>query len=155
MKGTESEKKFLNFVQTLTSLDEQEKDFANATTRQSEIDLQKTDIDHFIEELDYYLGDEKLTPNQCFELVYWMHDILKTRRGYKWEQCLYNTLDAHRAKIAYSNQRQALIGELHKKEKELHTLYKPRILSYEVIHDTITKGVKGRKPKNPFKTIEE
>lgn len=151
--NNESAKILSEYIKILSSLDDAENKLSSASDRQTEIDLRILDVLHFIEELPIYT-DEKLTPNQCQELVYMLQDFRQIRRSYKREQCLNDTLESNRAKIAYSSQRQMLIAELKKKEKDLQTLYKPRKMPYEEIWDLITKGTRGRKPKNPF-TKEE
>lgn len=145
----ESKEILQEYIKILALLDDAEDKLATARDRQSEVDLRLLDIIHFIEELPIYCENE-LTPNQCKELIYMIQDFRMARRGYKREQCLYDTLETHRAKVAYGTQRQMLIAELRKKEKELQTLYKPRKMSYEEIWESITKNTRGKKPKNPF-----
>ncbi len=152
--NNESAEILSEYIKILSSLDDTENKLSKASDRQSEVDLRILDILHFIEELPLYT-DDKLTPNQCQELVNMLQEFRQVRRSYKREQCLNDTLEAHRAKIAYGSQRQMLITELKKKEKELQTLYKPRKMSYEEIWDLITPNTRGRKPKNPFKKEEE
>lgn len=147
--NTESAEILSEYIKILSSLDDVENKLSSAEDKQSEVDLRILDVLHFIEELPLYT-DSKLTPSQCQELVYMLQEFRQIRRSYKREQCLNDTLESHRAKIAYNSQRQMLIAELKKKEKDLQTLYKPRKMSYEEIWDMITQGTRGRKAKNPF-----
>lgn len=149
----ESTELLQGYIKILSSLDDAEDKLFTASDRQSEIDLRLSDIAHFIEELPLYCSDE-LTPSQCKELVCMIQEFRQIRRSYKKEQSLHDTLEAHRAKIAYGSQRQMLIAELKKKEKELDTLYKPRKMSYEEIWDTISKQT-SKKNKNPFRKEEK
>lgn len=121
--------------------------------RQSDIDTRISDVEHFIEELDYY--DVQLTAKQCQKLVELIKDLRQIRRGLKKEQYLNDVLDQNKAKIGYSNQRQMMIADLCRKEKALNTVYKPRLLSYNEIWNIITDvNGRGRKPKNKFETEE-
>lgn len=145
----ESNSLISNFASLLQEIDNIETQLADSYTKQSEIDLQITDLSHFIEELPMYY-EKKLTPNQCYELVYYLQDLFMVRREFKKEQSLHDTLQSNCQKLGYSTQRGLLIAELKKKEKELESLFKPRRLSYEEIWNTITKS-KIRNGENPFR----
>lgn len=147
---TESVETLSNYIDLLLSLNDVEDRLSTARDRQSEVELRISDILHFLEELPLYT-DNELTPNQCQLLVHMLQEFRQVRRSYKKEQYLNDTLESHRAKIAYGTQRQMLITELKKREKELDTLYKPRKLTYEEIWDMITPHIRGKKLKNPFK----
>lgn len=143
--------RYLAVVKELDSIDTYLNGVAD---RQSDIDTRISDVEHFIEELDYY--DVQLTAKQCQKLIELIKDLRQIRRGLKKEQYLNDVLDQNKAKIGYSNQRQMLITDLCRKEKSLNTVYKPRLLSYNEIWNIITDAnARGRKPKNKFETETE
>ena len=104
----------------------------------SELDCKEQDILHYIE-------DNKVNMLYCYNIVKKIKDIRVERRKVKNDIELMEKWHTLKSRLSSNeNNRQFIMTELHKKEKQLQTTYKNRQYSEEDIRN-ILKGVTKEK----------
>lgn len=109
-------------------LDELEEFENNIPTNQANVDLTISDLYHLLE-------NQKLKTSQCYRFVKKLKEVLDERRKLKERTELIRTFNMHQNKLNNSKNRQMLLSELGKREKQLKSEYKYRILSEEDINE--------------------
>lgn len=109
-------------------LDELENFENNIPTNQANVDLTISDLYHLLE-------NQKLNTSQCYRFVKKLKEVLDERRTLKERTELIRAFNMHQSKLNNSKNRQMLLSELGKREKQLKSEYKYRILSEEDINE--------------------
>lgn len=112
-------------IKILDELEEFEKDIP---TNQANVDLIISDLYHLLE-------NQKLNTSQCYRFVKRLKEVLAERRILKEQTDMVRTFVIHQNKLNNSNNRKMLLSELGKREKQLKSEYKYRILSEEDINE--------------------
>lgn len=105
----------------------------NLTTDLNELDEKTQDLLHYIE-------NNKINAFSCYRIIKELKNIRQRRRKVKQDIELSKKYQEQKNRLSSFDNRQFLLTELHKKEKQLHTEYKNRRYTEEDIQK-ILKGV--------------
>lgn len=103
------------------------------TTDLNELDEKTQDLLHYIE-------NNKISAFSCYRIIKELKGIRQKRRKVKQDIELSKKYQEQKNRLSSFDNRQFLLTELHKKEKQLHTEYKNRRYTEEDIQK-ILKGV--------------
>lgn len=117
----------VNIVSLLDELENFENDIPN---KQSSIDTKISDLYHLLE-------SEKLKVPQLCRFTKKLKTTLEERRMLKEQTEMMRTLNTHKAKFNNIANRQMLLSELGKMEKQLNSEYKYRVLSEDEINEIL------------------
>ena len=105
-------------------------------SRLSVLDCKEQDLLHYIE-------DNKINVLWCYNIVKQLKNIREERRKVKHDMELISRFNDVKNKIISTDNRQFIMTELHKKEKQLNTTYRNRQYSEEDIQK-ILRGTYGK-----------
>lgn len=108
--------KIHNVVSILNEVDEYD---STLNGRLSELDSKEQDLLHYIE-------NNKISVLWCYKMVKEIKTIRQERRRVKNDMDLLSKFNELKSKLASKENRQFILPELHKKEKQLATVYKNR-----------------------------
>lgn len=117
-------------ITILDRIDEYSNDLVN---RLSELDSKEQDILHYIE-------NNKISVIWCYNIIRKIKEIRIERRKVKNDRELLSKYHDIKTKLTSKDNRQFILTELCKKEKQLQTTYKNRQFSDEDIKD-ILRGI--------------
>ena len=84
--------------------------------------------DYMLSDLYHYLEDAKLNPKMCYRFCKELKRVLKERRQFKNNASLSQVLESQKSKLINGkDNRQMLLSNIGKKEKQLNFPYKNRI----------------------------
>ena len=113
---------------------------SNLQDRLTILNERQQDLLHFIE-------NNKISIFWCYRMVKEIKDIREERRKVKKDIEMISKFDSVKNRISSRDNRPFILSELHKKEKQLDTVYKNRQYTEEGLQNVL-KGV-----KNEDKTI--
>lgn len=108
--------------------------------RLNEVNQQQQDILHYIE-------SNKISMLWCYNIVMKIKNIRVERRKIKNDMELIYKYNELKNRLSSKDSRQFILSELHKKEKNLQTVYKNRQYTEEDIRDILKGIVKDDKNK--------
>lgn len=126
--------KLTDAIDILNAIDEYD---AALSYKLSELDCKEQDLLHHIE-------DNKINVLWCYNIVKKIKEIRIERRKVKNDMELMSRYNEIKSKMTWKENRQFILVELHKKEKQLQTTYKNRQYSEDDIKD-ILWGITGSK----------
>ena len=119
-----------NLTKAIVLLDEIDDELDKSPNLQSTVDSKLSDIYHYIE-------NNKLTTSQRYRIVGILADLRTERRQILNDYELLKTFKSNQTKLCNKNNRKMLLAEVHKKEKQLHTVYKNRIYTEEELKELV------------------
>lgn len=90
-----------------------------------------SDTDMAISDLYHYIENNKMNTKNSYRVVKELKNKLGIRREIKEARELLKTYNVNKSKIVQSDNRQLLIGEMYKMEKQLTAPYKNRVYDAE------------------------
>lgn len=126
--------KIAEAIDILNAIDKYDATLGN---KLSELDCKEQDLLHHIE-------DNKINILWCYNIIKKIKEIRIERRKVKNDMELMSRYNDIKSKMTSKENRQFILAELHKKEKQLQTTYKNRQYSEDDIRD-ILKGVTDTK----------
>jgi uncharacterized coiled-coil DUF342 family protein len=99
----------------------------------SELDSKEQDLLHYIE-------NNKISILWCYKMIKEIKTIRQERRRVKNDMDLLSKFNELKSKISSKDNRQFILPELHKKEKQLSTIYKNRQYTEEDMNKIVGLG---------------
>lgn len=121
--------KINNAISTLNEIDEYD---STLNGRLSELDSKEQDLLHYIE-------NNKISILWCYKMVNEIKTIRQERRRVKNDMDLLSKYNEIKNKLASKDNRQFIMPELYKKEKQLATVYKNRQYTMEDMEKIVGK----------------
>lgn len=126
-------KKLTEAIDLLNEVDEYS---STLVSKLSELDSKEQDLLHYIE-------NNRINILWCYRMIKEIKTIREERRKVKNDMELMSRFNDIKTKITSSkDNRQIILTELHKKEKQLQTTYKNRQYSEEDMRKIVGTGVK-------------
>lgn len=128
----------MNIMNKLTEaidlLNEVDEYGSSLVSKLSELDSKEQDLLHYIE-------NNKICVLWCYRMIRQLKNLREERRKVKHDMEMLSKFNEIKVRITSKDNRQFILTELYKKEKQLHTTYKNRQYS----EDDIQKILKGDK----------
>lgn len=125
-------KKLTEAIDVLNEVDEYS---STLVGKLSELDSKEQDLLHYIE-------NNNISILWCYKMIREIKTIREERRKVKNDMELMSRFNDVKTKITSKDNRQFILTELHKKEKQLQTTYKNRQYSEEDIQKIVKGGKK-------------
>lgn len=119
--------------EALTILNDIDEYDSTLNGRLSELDSKEQDLLHYIE-------NNKISILWCYKMVKEIKTIRQERRRVKNDMDLLSKFNELKSKISSKDNRQFILPELHKKEKQLSTIYKNRQYTEEDMNKIVGLG---------------
>lgn len=119
--------------EALTILNDIDEYDSTLNGRLSELDSKEQDLLHYIE-------NNKISILWCYKMIKEIKTIRQERRRVKNDMDLLSKFNELKSKISSKDNRQFILPELHKKEKQLATIYKNRQYTEEDMNKIVGLG---------------